>query len=177
MFWLVTWTTYGSWLPGDPRGFRTFRGREYVPPSERFAKNGEDIYEPEEYKSLHRRSKELVPDAVKLTESEKRIAIEAFADEIEEIGLNPLIMSVAAEHTHLIAEFGRFQIRPTVGRLKSAATRAIPNPGDRNRLWAVDCHMESLKDGDAVENAYNYVREHEKDGALIRDWTYRPKRV
>jgi hypothetical protein len=31
-YWLVTWVTYGSWLPGDPRGFRTFRGREYVPP-------------------------------------------------------------------------------------------------------------------------------------------------
>jgi hypothetical protein len=20
-FWLLTWTTYGTWLPGDPRGF------------------------------------------------------------------------------------------------------------------------------------------------------------
>ena len=26
----LIWGTYGSWLPGDPRGFRTRRHREHV---------------------------------------------------------------------------------------------------------------------------------------------------
>lgn len=96
--------------------------------------------------------------------------------EIEAI-LNPLILAVGQQHCHLVAEFGNHTIRPTVGVFKAAATRSIPNPGDRKRIWAVECHMESLKAGDGVENAYNYVRRHEEQGFLIHDWTYKPKRA
>ncbi len=30
MLYHVTWSTYGSWLPGDPRGFRTRGHRLHV---------------------------------------------------------------------------------------------------------------------------------------------------
>ena len=176
MFWLVTWNTYGSWLPGDPRGFRTFRGQEYVPPPELFARNGEEIYNPADYEQRFRWSHVLTPNAVALSETEKQLARDAFIAEIESLPLNPLILAVSRQHSHLIAQFGSLLIRPTVGRLKAAATRAVPNPGDRKRIWAVDCHMESLKGGEAVQNAYNYVRRHEEERALIHDWTYKPKR-
>ena len=40
-WWLVSWTTYGTWLPGDERGYCTWRKRTYVAPPKRFAKPGE----------------------------------------------------------------------------------------------------------------------------------------
>ena len=177
MFWLVTWNTYGSWLPGDPRGFRTFRGEVYVPSPVRFAKNGEEIYDPTDYEQRFRLSKRIVPCAVTLTREEQSLACAANVAEIESISMNPLILAVARQHSHLIAEFGRHMIRPTVGQFKASATRAIPNPGDRKRIWAAECHMQSLQGGEAVRNAYNYVRRHEEEAALIHDWTYKPKRV
>jgi len=48
MRFLITWTTYGHWLPGDPRGFRTRGAKEFVPPPQRYT-NGES-YEPDKYK-------------------------------------------------------------------------------------------------------------------------------
>jgi hypothetical protein len=48
-WWLVTCTTFGTWLPGDPRGFQTWRGREYVPPPKRYARQGESTYRAEDY--------------------------------------------------------------------------------------------------------------------------------
>ncbi len=53
MYFLITWTTYGYWLPGDPRGFRTRRAKEYVHPPERYSDGA--TYEPEKYKRLYER--------------------------------------------------------------------------------------------------------------------------
>src|SRR5437016_14655262 len=70
-FWFVTWTTYGSWLPGDRRGFRTLRGKEYIPPPRRYAKPGEEDYNPKNYADRYRQAKKAVPLPVRLSEEEK----------------------------------------------------------------------------------------------------------
>src|SRR5258708_35638890 len=59
-WWLVTWSTYGSWLPGDPRGFQIWRGQEYVPPPKRYAKPGEDTYDRSKYVQRHQEAKSML---------------------------------------------------------------------------------------------------------------------
>ena len=56
-WWLVTFGTYGVWLPGDPRGFQTWRGREYVPPPARYAKPGEATYDPAPHRTRYAAAK------------------------------------------------------------------------------------------------------------------------
>ncbi len=176
-FWFVTWTTYGSWLPGDPRGFRTRRGHEYVPPPARYAKDGEPVYDPRQYSERYRASRTLVPAAVKLNAEEIRLAQLAIVEEIGSLAMRPLILAVGATHFHLISQFHGIWIRPTVGRLKAAATRALPNPGTRKRLWTKECHMESLNTDAALEQAVDYVRRHRDQGALIHEWDLQAVRL
>ncbi len=165
--WFVTWTTYGSWLPGDPRGFRTFRGKEYVPPPERYAKDGEPVYDANQYAQRYAKAKEQVPDEVRLTPAEQKLVCDAVVAQLEELRIPTHIIAVGPIHIHLIARFGTHLIRPTVGRLKSFATRALPNPGCRKRVWTKNCHMQSLNDDAALANATKYVGDHLDEGAII----------
>jgi hypothetical protein len=81
-WWLVTWSTYGSWLPGDPRGFQTWRGKEYVPPPKRYAKPGEETYDPSKYAKTYQLAKVMVPEPVKLTQVQRQFAVDAVVAEI-----------------------------------------------------------------------------------------------
>jgi hypothetical protein len=170
-FWFVTWSTYGAWLPGDPRGFQTWRGRTYVPPPKRYAKPGEPVYDPSQYREDWKLSKAISGDAVRLTPEEQQIALDAFVMRIAELPpMVPRILSVGDWHMHLLAKFGSRKIRPTVGSLKQAATEAIPNPGNRKRIWGYNCHMDSVKDRRHYQNLIRYVRCHRDEGALIYEW-------
>ena len=74
MYFLITWTPLGSWLPGDPRGFRQCRAGEKVEQPERYARNGEEIYNPNDYAGLHKYSKSISANAIRLSNEHKKIA-------------------------------------------------------------------------------------------------------
>ena len=170
-WWLVTWGTYGAWLPGDVRGFRTWRKREYVAPPARYAAADEETYDPRDYRERRRRVNKLSSAAVTLGDAQQRVALEAIVADIAELPIEPKIMAVAGEHLHLLAVFGDVRIRPTVGRLKAAATKklkALPDWGEVKRIWAKGCHMESLESEDDQFAAYRYVGQHDSQGIVHR---------
>jgi hypothetical protein len=170
-WWFVTWSIYGWWLPGDPRGFQTRRGREYVPPPARYAKPGEPVYNANDYTERWQEAKNLCPDAVVLTEAEQKLAFPAVVSEINSLAIVPRILGFGRTHSHLLAQFGALPIRSTVGRFKSAGTRALPNPGTRRRVWADGCHMKSVAGEIAYVSAVDYIRRHAEEGALIYEWS------
>ena len=91
--------------------------------------------------------------------------------DIESLPVVPAILSVAPCHVHVIAKFGGLKIRPTVGRFRSAATQRLHECGIENqRIWAKGCHMESLPDEDAFLQAFEYVRQHDKQKAQLKIW-------
>ncbi|MBS0207787.1 MAG: hypothetical protein JSS27_02435 [Planctomycetes bacterium] len=169
MYWLVTWTTYGSWLPGDPRGFRTWRGREFIPPPPRYAEGGDRPFDPAEYRTRYLADKSRSLSTTRLTADQQQVAIDAVVEDISALLLEAIIVSINEAHVHLIADFGDLSIRPTVARLKSVATRAL---GGRERtakrFWSSGCNMKSLADDAAVQAAFNYVKAHETEGAIVR---------
>jgi hypothetical protein len=170
-FWFVTWSTYGTWLPGDPRGFQTWRGRRYVPPPRRYAKPGEPVYDPRKHRIDLELAESISDEPVYLTVEEQKLALPAIVADIEKLHpMRPRIMSLGDWHVHLLAKFGTLKIRPTVGRLKQTATDAIPNPGTRKRIWVAGCHMVSVKDEKHYQNLVNYVSGHRDEGALIHEW-------
>lgn len=105
-----------------------------------------------------------------LTAEEILLVKTAIVQQLDLLPMEPVILGVGPDHVHLVACFGELRIRPTVGRLKSFATRAVPNPGNRKRLWTKECHMESLETEAALEYAVAYVRQHAEQGALIHEW-------
>src|SRR5437870_2691913 len=124
-WWLVTWSTYGSWLPGDPRGFQTWRGKEYVPPPKRYAKPGEEIYDPSKYTKTYQLAKEKVSEPVRLNETRRQYVLNAVVSQFAKLPLVPAALTISSEHSHLLSKFGELSIRPTTGVLKGEATKAL----------------------------------------------------
>jgi hypothetical protein len=176
-WWLVTWNTYGTWLPGDPRGFQTWRGNEYVPPPRRYARPGESVYDPRKYASRHAAARAMTEEPVRLTLAQQRVALPAIVKDIAELPIMPAIMALGPDHVHLLAKFGSLKIRPTVGRLKSMATRAIKDSDPKfnpKRTWAKECHERRLDDEPAYRTAFAYVERHADQGFLIHTWPPKP---
>ena len=170
-WWLVTWNTYGSWLPGDPRGFRTFRGQTYIPPPARYAKPGEPTYQPEDYADLHQAAAAGTGETISLSADDRRTALDTLATAINTSNIIPAIASMAEHHCHLLAKFGASHIRPTVGEYKAAITRQLHELGDtRDRLWAKECHMSSKKTEKEFRDAFAYVQRHIREGAEVYVW-------
>jgi hypothetical protein len=175
-WWLVTWGTYGAWLPGDPRGFRTWRRRQYVPPPAGRALSGEAIYHPQAFEKQWQQAKQISGKAVCFNEAQQQIVLDAIVADLAELPIEPKIMAVTGVHIHLLAVFGESGIRPTVGRLKAQATKSLKEQGQHLsavRNWAKGCHMESLEADDDQAAAYEYVRQHASQG-LVYSWIARP---
>ena len=168
--YLITWTTYGTWLPGDPRGFQTREAREYVPPPARYAREGETPYTPERYRGRYLHARTLSGPAARLSPHECRAVLSAIFAEIERLEIVPRALAVGPTHVHLLARFGALEIRPTVARLKSAATRSLVRFGRGRPLWCRGCHMKSLFGEAGLQRATGYVLDHAKEGAVVHAW-------
>lgn len=174
-WWLVSWTTYATWLPGDLRGYCTWRGEQYVPPPKRYAKPGEPIYNPAVHTRLRELAEEISGDAVYFTLDEMETALGAIVSEIAELPIIPAIISLGRWHVHWLCYFDELQIRPTVGRIKAAATRDLNQCGFQGkRPWAKGCNMRSKSTRRQCRNAYKYVRDHRNQGCLVYEWKVDP---
>ena len=169
--WHITWNTYGTWLPGDPRGFQSWQGRKHVPPPKRYANGETETYNAADYKKRHEYSTSITGHPVRLTNDDRQDVLDAVVGELDDMPINPSVIAVCGEHIHLLAVFGEYSIRKAVGRLKSAATRRLKTRhSDWKRVWARNCHMKSVRSGKHYENVFRYVREHEEQGALVFVW-------
>jgi hypothetical protein len=105
---MITTTTYGTWLPGDVRGYLA-DGR-VLPPNPRISRLAKD---------------RLQKDPVFFTESERdqiaslmRTAAEAFGYPLTDLTVEPW-------HLHWIASAGTDKVATMVGRLKNWLRRGL----------------------------------------------------
>ncbi len=175
-WWLVSWTTYATWLPGDKRGFCTWRKREYIPPPIRYAQPGEAPYHAADFTHVHALAREISEEPVYLTVEQMQIALAAIVAEVAEIPVVPAVISLGSWHVHWLCHFGTLRIRPTVGRVKAAATRELNIFGfEGKRPWTKGCNMRSKRTRRACRAAYKYVRDHRQQGCLVYEWPIDPK--
>ncbi len=175
-WWLISWTTYGTWLPGDKRGYCTRRGTIYVPPPKRYAKPGEPTYKAEEHTAIHKLAKSVSGAAVHLTPEQMQLSLDAIIAEISKIPIVPAILSLGEWHVHWLCYFGPFGIDPVVERVKAAATRELKAQGfTGKRPWTRGCNMRSKSNRQACRNAYQYIKRHLDQGCLIHEWPIDPE--
>ncbi len=163
----------GQWLPGDPRGFQTKRGRDYVPPPKRYAKPAEKTYNPDDYSELFQQSKRLSKGAVRLTRQQQETVLDACVDRIDRMvpKVKPALLTINRWHVHLVSRFTGIAIRQAVGQYKQAATVALGDPpSGPPRWWTQGCHMTSLRDSPAVRGAISYLWRHVDEGDLYHTW-------
>ena len=143
-FWLLTWTTYGSWLPGDARGFV----------SEVRDAEGNTVLHNEpgtpcdaDLPSLERYAASRMTEAGVLL---NRAQAEAVAEQLRETaghrGWRLLALAVMANHIHvLVGVPGDPDPEKLLGDFKAWCTRrlneqqaeaGIPEPERRSKWWA-----------------------------------------
>jgi hypothetical protein len=108
--------TYGSWLYGDARGFRTYKHREHV---EGDYKNPPP---PGTYDQLYRMVKwSMKRDAVVLSPDERRFVCAAVVEKIELYGIEAIALAVAPTHLHVL-----MRVRPMDDGFYESRGMAIP---------------------------------------------------
>ena len=129
----LTTQTYGAWLYGDSRGFRTRHHREHI--------EGDYKHPPPtgKYDRQLERSRRLMKQpSVSLTPPWRPIVGAAIRDKLLELGAQLLCISMSSTHAHMLAKMPPGKVpREWVGRAKLTATYAAKEAGWTGELWAV----------------------------------------
>ena len=164
----VNGNTYGTWLPGDPRGWRSRHHRIHV--------DG-DYRNPPPTGSGNarlRRSKRLMKrPPVYLTPTQRRIAVEALVERLLLERHELLAAGVTNVHYHILGRFGDDEVRQPVGRAKKHASHELGKAGLPGTVWAVRCRPLQIRDREHQLNTFHYIVDHiEQVGAI---WTFRDR--
>jgi len=141
--YMVTWTTYGSWLQGDKRGFvkdgKIFQGNETI------------------FKLCEKLQK---GQTVKLKKQEKEIVRTAILNEAERIGQKLQALVTCTNHIHLVALPCDKSIERIIGMYKSVATRALRCSGRTGRIWTKGFDKRFCFTQDDLAKKIAYIQNH-----------------
>jgi len=160
----VVISTYGSWLPGDPRGFRALHHRVHVdgdyrdpPPADSFIELRENA----------QRIMKFPPR--KLSVAERAIVGKSCVEKLAEIDGFLFCLAAATTHVHLLVKLRPVAVRTILGAIKGQVYHAMHQAGYPAKLWAKRFRalpVEGLRHFRAV---YHYILRHASEGA----WTWK----
>ena len=167
----ITAHTYGAWLYGDPRGFRTRHHREHIegdyknpPPT---GKYDEEL---ERSKSL------MTQDSVTLNPEWRKIVGAAVREKLTALGAQLLCVSMSNTHLHVLAKMPSGPTpRAWMGRAKAKASLVAKDNGWTGKLWAVRTKITPIKDRQHQLNTFGYILAHVDEGAWA--WDFRKDEV
>jgi len=138
--YMVTWTTYGSWLQGDKRGYM---------------RKGRVLSGSEELERANKRMRR--GGTVNLGKTEREIVRRAILAEGKRIGEGILAISVASKHVHVVIAAGGKTISKVVSRLKCAAYYEAQKDGAGRRLWTQGYDKRLCLDEQSLVARIRYV--------------------
>lgn len=174
-------STYGTWLRGDPRGFRTFRHREHVEGDYRKPPD------PGVWEAVFESAKSSMQFPPLVLDTRRRVCVcSALVDKLQRDGVEVVAIAVAANHFHLLARFPALTSEEKA-RLKQVILRDGRDPAPRHYLgrarrhasfelsavglkpespvWADRPKCEPIRDRAHQVNTTNYIADHAKQGA------------
>ena len=141
--YMVTWTTYGTWLQGDKRG--------YVKDSEVIKKN-EKLRQDNEQR--------LVKEAVRLNITEKQVVRQAIEDEAEKQNVKLDAIAVCSNHVHIVVRYSGCKIEDVVRHFKQAGIAALKKYGMTGKVWTKKYDNRFCFDEKSLQARIAYVNRH-----------------
>jgi REP element-mobilizing transposase RayT len=165
LHWLLTVTTYGTWLPGDPRGSVTSvrdlrRGEQRTPARHEHDQFDTPFERP--ISGLYRSAQSNMKGRpVRLESDHARALIEQFQETAEHRSWPISAIAVMWNHFHIVLAAPRDVDRTKIrADLKAYASRKLnklfPKPSSQE-WWSDGGSCRPLKSDLAVANAVNYV--------------------
>ena len=141
--YLVTWTTYGTWVQGDKR--------EYV-------KNGKILPGDSELEKANKRRQ--LKNAVKLNRGQKEIVKRAILERAKMIGQEVLAIAVRSNHVHIVVNRIDKTIEEVVAGYKRVATKVLNDRGFEGRVWTTGFDKRFCFDEKELGSKITYVKKH-----------------
>lgn len=141
---MITWTTYGTWLQGDKKGY---------------VKDGQVLGENVGLYESNKTS--LESERVKLNKKEQEIVRQAIMNMACGLGQKIYALAICSNHVHIVA--GNFDevIGKIVVRYKKVSTVALRKNGFSGKVWTKGYDKRFCYDEDALRNRIEYVISHE----------------
>jgi len=143
--YLLTWTTYGTWLQGDERGY---------------VKNGKTYPGNKALKKANESSQSS--EAVLLSKTEKQIVRQAIIKEAALHGQQIYALSVCSNHVHVVAGYIEKPISKIVAYYKKAARLALKSTGRTGKVWTRGYGKRFCFDRTTLKQEIKYVVDHEE---------------
>jgi len=140
---MITWTTYGTWLQGDKRGY---------------VKNGIILPANDKLKSANQKQQKF--QTVKLNPSQKHIVRKAILQEAQKINQKILAIAVCSNHVHIVAKVSSESIEKIVHRYKRLATFVLRKAGLSGKVWSKGFDKRFCFTDKDIEQKVNYVNRH-----------------
>jgi REP element-mobilizing transposase RayT len=146
--YMVTWTTYGTWLPGDERGY--VKRRKVLPANPKLNQASRNL----------QKSTTLI-----LNLRQKTIIRKAILQEAEKIGHKIEALAVCTNHIHLAARPCRENIEEIVSRYKNIAMFALRKHGRTGRIWTRGFDKRFCFNERSLKQRIEYVKKHDIERA------------
>ena len=138
--YMVTWTTYGTWLQGDMRGWvkegNTYQANRSIEDS-----NRENMRHP----------------AVRLTKRERDLVREAILKKAGERRQKIYAISVCSNHVHIVIEYDACPISQVVQVYKNVSTVALKKDGFCGKVWTKGYDKRYCFDEKSLKARIDYV--------------------
>ena len=168
-------TTYGTWLPNEPRGswstfvasweLYRFGKATTVSTTRSLAGHAYDRHTKTQMQHV------LKHPPVRLTGDQARTAAMAFAQTPYTLHA----LAIMSNHVHMVIGYTRRDIRRAIGHIKSEATRALRKRGwyTTHSPWTDHGWNVYLNTDDDVQRAIDYVRENPlREGLRQQRWLF-----
>ena len=150
-------TTYGTWLPNDPRGSyskavyddeiralgQVRYGRQNPQPSQDTLRR---------FWTASRGTTDRRPFFI--DDSMRRIVASGFDRAVQQLGLTVRACAIMNDHVHLLADKSKHRIEYVVGRFKAEATIALNLP---NTPWTKGSWKVFIRDAETIASAAHYI--------------------
>jgi len=156
--WLLSWTTYGAWLPGDRRGFVSEVRDDGVKALHNTPHTPCDADMP----ALQAYAASIMTaGAVRLDVAQARAVAEQLRETAAHRGWRLLALAVMANHVHvMVGVLGDPDPEKLLGDFKAWATRRLnAGWGRRERWWTQSGSRRPKRTAESVRRAVEYVRD------------------
>jgi len=166
-------STYGTWLPGDNRGWHERNHHEHVP--------GDYKNPPKPSKfsqGLWKHSKDMMSYEPFTISAAQRITIgEWLLESFHHQHVTLAALAVAETNFHALLRYTGENCKTMLGRAKAHATiqwgnLAVDYGFDRRPIWGGGSLPKPIKDEKHGHEVYQYILDHKKEGAWV--WSHRP---
>ena len=141
---MITWTTYGTWLQGDNRGY---------------VKNGKIL--PANPMLSDSNKQNLTKKPIKLSKTHRTIITKAIYEKAEQLKHKIYALAVSYNHVHIVIDNTPEPIGNIVKYYKMASQVALRKYGITGRLWTKGFDKRYCFDKQTLKSRIEYVNSHD----------------